>query len=769
MITLSLDEYGDFEGLEKKHQPVFIGGVLYDDADEDGEQYRESCRIRGYYQMAVAEAAKDAEDPGEIRYPEALHSDGNKGRNHNIVRQVKEVIRDTLPEFLKSGTFRGQRIAYSDRNGHRRTLPDRKGRYYVFIILKSAAGMSELLSSKANILAKDDYGSNLYFHMADILVTRLVFYNPRIRKIDNFAFYLATRVSPDLAEDSPIVDEYKKQGYRALPSKKTRNEGSDETRYVYFQLTNPDIYRTVIAEEILDAGRPDITISRFLVNSINYEEHAYNMEYLYLADTVCSFLQFKLPGVKEDEWLNALKSRTEGLIGKPGSLIFGYDGIDSFFAKAWAKYEEGDLYEALSRSFDAGKKKGAFAKHYKEVWFKTLEERILESDDVAAFNIAVQKLKAMLNHNAQDQEKALYILKILEKMAPGVIEKFNTPEANRILYELYDCGVASYCHVGDSRNAEKYFKKCGEYAGYVGLEDYLYTRNRMVVFCCDYFELERAEKISDENIVYQELLTDLKKDLKIPGIREAGYTAMGIARSQRAQVYAFLRDERAEEEFRAALEDLEKGSANYKITQSFLLHYYLDSGNREAWIPEAEDYFGGQRKLNDQLEYILREGSKQDPVINMKYALYVFVKGLYLFRAGEITDRVWKNLQGAEEKFAKKIRKKGWTLTGHPSELIFKYLRLIAISRGETEPEQQYAERMAGCLLYSGCTEEVILKFGETEIAEIKRDRERRDLLSAELFDCMSKEFPAFEKLEKPDDGDARYRWLDEHITFMYR
>ena len=769
MITLSLDEYGDFEGLQNGRRPVYIGGVLYDDADEDGEQFRESLRIRGYYQMAVREAAKGSEDPGKFRYPEALHSNGDKDRDRNVVRPVKELIRNTLPEFLKNGTFQGRRISYIDRTGTRRALPDRKGRYYVFVILKSASGMSELLSSKANILAKDDYGSNLYFHMADILVTRLVFYNPRIGNINNFAFYLGTRVSPDLTEGSPIVDQYKKLGYKAIQSRRSGAEGSDEPRYVYFQLTNPDIYRTVIAEEILDAGRPDITISTFLVNSITYEEHAYNMEFLYLADTVCSFLQFDLPGVKEDEWLNNLKSRTEGLIGKPGSLIFGYDGIDSLFAKAWEKYEEGDYYEALSRTFDAKRKKGAFAKHYREVWFKTLEERIRESTDVSGFNIAVRKLKEMLNHNMQDQDKALYILKILEKMAPGVIEKFNTPEAKRILYELYDCGVSSCCHVGDSRNAEKYFKKCGEYAGYVGLDDYLYTRNRMVVFCCDYFELERAEKISDENIVYQELLTELKKELKIPGVREAGYTAMGIVRSQRAQVYAFLRDERAETEFRTALENFEKGSANYKITQSYLLHYYLDSGNREAWLMEAEDYFGGKRKLIDQLDYILQEGSIQDPVINMKYALYIFVKGLYLFRKEELSDRVWKNLQGAEEKFAKKIRQKDWLITGHPSELIFKYLRLIAIDRGETELEQKYAERMAGCLLYFGCTEEVILKFGEIEIAEKKGDREQRDFLSAELFDVLAKEFLIFRKLEKPEDGDERYRWLDEHITFMYR
>ena len=34
MITLSLDEFGDFEGLQNKKEPVFIGGLLFDDADQ---------------------------------------------------------------------------------------------------------------------------------------------------------------------------------------------------------------------------------------------------------------------------------------------------------------------------------------------------------------------------------------------------------------------------------------------------------------------------------------------------------------------------------------------------------------------------------------------------------------------------------------------------------------------------------------------------------------------------------------------------------------
>ena len=140
------------------------------------------------------------------------------------------------------------------------------------------------------------------------------------------------------------------------------------------------------------------------------------------------------------------------------------------------------------------------------------------------------------------------------------------------------------------------------------MDDYLSTRNKLVVGCCDYFEVARAEKLSDENMRFQERLTGFKKELELPGVGDNGFEAMGKAHSQRGQVYAFKRDRRAEVEFRAALVHFEEASANYKITQSYLLQYYLDTGNMEAYLEEAEGYFGGKTKLIDQLKYIMDEG-----------------------------------------------------------------------------------------------------------------------------------------------------------------
>lgn len=761
MLTYALDEYGDFEGLKHTNEPIYIGGLIFDDYSVNGEERIERKRVKAYYEAVIADAAAEAQNSNGFSYPEALHSDGNGSRDHFVVRPVKEIISTTLAEFIKCGTYKGNKLQYTDKNGTSREFQSRKGEYYIFVILKSDLGMTKLLNQNANILAKDDYASNLYFHMADELISRLIFYNPLIDDITEISLDIATRKSANLANNSKLYKEYKAQGYKA--------EQADGGKYL-FRLTNPDIYRSVIAEEILDAEQPNIKIVKFNVDSIGY--HGWDskgMEFLYLSDSICSVLGFEIDGDNADEWLKCIDARVREITGKTENLIFGYDEIDNIYAKAWVKCSEGDYYKALSIAFDAGKLDGAFAEYYKNLWFKKIEDKIVQSTNVSDFNMAVRKLNETLNNNTLDQDKCFYILGVLERLAPNIEERFHSPEAKRILYTLYDIGVTASCHIGDSRKAEEYFEKCTAYAGLVSLADYLNTRNKLVVFCCDYFEMDRAEELSDENIMYQELLTDLKNELKLPCVSDVGFQSMGKAHSQRGQVYAFKRNDRTEEEFRKALTHFEEGSANYKITQSYLLHYYLDTNNGEAYQAEVLSYFDGKKKLADQLKYIVDEGSKNDPLINMKYALYIYVRALYLFRLPELSDRVWTELQEIEIKFGRKIKKKEWKLTGHPSELIFKYMRLIALARDEAENEEKYAQRMAECLIYHGVTEDAIRKFGELEILDKKGDISSRDELSRELFKQLKDNFAIFESLDIPEDGEDRYNWLGDHITFMYR
>lgn len=756
MLTYALDEYGDFEGLSHVKGPIYIAGLIYDDHSVNGEDSNERKRIKAYYKSVIEDAASHSPNPSDFSYPEALHSNGDKDRDHTVVRPVKEIVRNSIAEFIQDGTYKGDRLP---------SIHDRQGEYHIFVILRSDHGMTKLLRENANILAKDDYASNLYFHMADELISRLIFYNPLISNIKKISLDIATRTSVNLSKDDNLYKEYTAQGYK---------EELKDGKY-HFRLTNPDIYRTVIAEEILDAEQPDIEIEKFDVKSIRYKRNPSNnnlpprMEYLYLSDSICSILGHQIVGNNADEWLKHILNKVKEITGKSQNLVFGYDEIDNHFSKAWTKYLEGDYYKALSITFDAGKLQGAFAEYYRDHWFKILENKIVENANVSDFNMAVRKLYETLNNNTLDQDKCFYILGVLERMAPAMECSFHSLEAKRILYTLYDIGVTASCHIGDSKRAEAYFDKCRTYAGHVSLDDYLSTRNKLVVFCCDYFDLDQAKVLSDENVTYQELLTDLKKELRLPGVRDDGFEAMGKVHSQRGQVYAFRRDPRAEGEFCIALSHFAEGSANYKITQSYLLHYYLDSNNREAYLEEATHYFEGNSTLMGQLSYILSEGARQDPLINMKYALYIYVRALYVFRLPELTTKVWRELQRVENRFGKRIHKKEWRLTGHPSELIFKYMRLIALSRCETALEKDYQERMERCLLYHGATEDAICTFGELEVLDSKGNIAERDTLSLELCRELSNRFDAFAGMQISLDGDSRYHWLEDHLTFMYR
>ena len=101
--------------------------------------------------------------------------------------------------FAKDWTFR-----------HSEDRIDRVGKKYQWIAFYEIMG---ILSD--NYKFKDDYASNLYFHMADELISRLIFNNPLIDDIQEISLDIATRRSALLENNSRLFKEYKKQGYKA--------------------------------------------------------------------------------------------------------------------------------------------------------------------------------------------------------------------------------------------------------------------------------------------------------------------------------------------------------------------------------------------------------------------------------------------------------------------------------------------------------------------------------------------------------------------------
>lgn len=177
MVTISLDEYGEFEKNENK--PLFIAGLIFDDLDKDDEVLAERARIKSYYKKAISDVENTLVESGEytgseLMYPRDLHSNGNRDRDRNVIKPVKLKISETLSEFIEYGTYNQNPLKGEDD----KELPKRKGMYHLFVIIKSADGKKKLLSENAGMLANDEWAANRYFHMASTVVNRLIFHNP---------------------------------------------------------------------------------------------------------------------------------------------------------------------------------------------------------------------------------------------------------------------------------------------------------------------------------------------------------------------------------------------------------------------------------------------------------------------------------------------------------------------------------------------------------------------------------------------------------------
>ena len=323
MITIALDEQGDFEGLYDKDltgAPIFIGGVLFDDFDEEGEFEREKRRIH-HYLRGVSETVGAS-------YPVDLHMN-QRGNNANRVRKVKSKIAETLSEFMRQGVCKSIEGNYKEKL---EKLPKRKGKYYIFANMVCDDGSQKVRSGESTV-AREDYASNLYVHMAEDVVERLIFHNPFIDRIDHVHLELATRRVVLEGEDCDVLaEQYIKLGYQ-----EDRNPEHMVPGKRIFCLTNKDNYRTAIQREMLDTEKRSIQFDSIGVKSIYYGNESSNnrMEFLYLADIICSNLGFALPALESGEMPWESKRRADNYTGHEENLIFVHDTVDFGFRKAW--------------------------------------------------------------------------------------------------------------------------------------------------------------------------------------------------------------------------------------------------------------------------------------------------------------------------------------------------------------------------------------------------------------------------------------------------
>ncbi len=748
MITISLDEYGEFEKEDNK--PLFVAGLIYDDLGDTVEEKIERKRIEAYYRKAIKSVGN------EFMYPNDLHSNGNKKRDTSVVKPVKQKVLETLSEFLEKGTYGGESLADEEDNVFRR----RKGKYHLFVLLKSDTGKISLLKSDANKFARDDFAANRYFHMAGSVVNRILFHNPLYsEQMPPIKIDIATRSTGNVASmDRETAWEFREQSY-------TPKDGN-QAGMKYYSIMNADIYRTLISQEMLNSANTDIQIKELRVKSIQYHPGKDKMEFLYLADSICSILGFRLNGAGAEDWLEQILNRVESLNPANENLVFGYDEIDTYFDKAWTCYERKELFEALSIAFDAKRKAGAFAEHYKRVWFPYLEERIRRNLTPDCFSENVDQLARMIMTNNLDQEKLIYMMQQFEAMVPEVMPLYRSEDVKgAVLYKLYDAGVTAFCHIGDPEKAMYYYDKCMLYLHYIGIDDFITTNSKYAVCLEDEFAWDKALEITRKNVKCQELVSQMKKEIlgcdqKLISQKE------GKTISQMARIMAEQHDPKAEEVFRKALAKLEKGTANYKITQSYLLHFFADMNMQEAFEKEATDYFEGCKTYSQRYRLVSSLTEETHSVFSKEYACYVLIRGLFLFGMNSLDGALWKKLCKLPETWEEQG---GIAPNGHPWEITYKYLQLMAIARNDKKAESRFGSCRRECMENRGKMVIALDLFADAEIAEYAEDDVQRDKITKELAEYLTNNFSTMKEQKFSESGEIRYRELEQYFTFMYR
>jgi hypothetical protein len=312
-----------------------------------------------------------------------------------------------------------------------------------------------------------------------------------------------------------------------------------------------------------------------------------------------------------------------------------------------------------------------------------------------------------------------------------------------ILYQFYDIGISIFSNIGDSKKAMECYDNCSRYAKYVGIETYLNTRNRMVVFLLDEFKFESALQIAQENVVYYEELTTLKELI----FEQDEVHTMNHAKalSQLGQAYAYNGSNEAEDAFLKALRMFEKNSYTYQITLSYLLHYYLDSGEKDKYGKYVVEYLGGNERLSDQLKYILQESTKGFKAnVSLKYALYLFVKGVYLFYLDEIDKKTLAKIRNIEDTVKSYSDIDAGLMKNHPWEIIYKYIALIEKKQNRIDLVEKAKNKIRASLTYSSPVLEVISLYGELSVEQKTgmdyhdKEKELSDILASE-FQCEKK------------------------------
>lgn len=658
MITIALDENGDFENLkqERDKNPLFIAGILYDDKGDAQDQKNERVRLDEYFRRVCQSVGQ--------QYPYDLHV--NKYDNSSAVGKVKEAVNASLPEFFASATFQGKALYKCPR----------RGQYTIFLNLKSRKGKQLLLEKDTSKVVLDSYASNLYVHMAEELMSRLVFHNPYKSDMESLYLELPTRMVVLDTSNTKKIEEYRSLGYKDY---RFQNAVTPDPHKKYLQIANEHNYLMSLNREIIHLDKTKLSLDRLKVNSIYYQAQnkstTQKNAFLYLADSVCSYLARQVKGGgNPSSWIEDFYDLSQQLNGSTKNILFAYDDIDTCFMQAWKAYEQGYFFDALCSLYEVRTSASEMADFYRIHWVPLLEDALMASQNIDCVEDCIRQYSRYSYSNSYKQDLLRYIYMMLKESVQN-LEGLSTWN-KEYSYDFYDTGFTTFNHLGDFSKALACFEKCQELRDYTSIEKHTKTLNKAVVAYIDHHLYDTAKAVSSDIIACEKELLVVRELLPFMGEDKATRSkSYGQSLSQMGQVCAYLQDEEGEAYFLEALQEFEPDSVDYYITLSYLLHFYImqkDQVNYEVWAPK---YFGGFDQLSDQWQYIMSLDGDNAKKLAVKFAIFVYMKALYTFYK-DTAPNALKERCIYIKKELKKFHKEG-EHNGHPWELIYKYIYLL--------------------------------------------------------------------------------------------
>lgn len=735
MLFIALDEQGEFENYyqkaaQGKREVIFIGGIAYQ-CDDENELSEERKRIDEYYKKVFGAAIKNKTK--NLTYQDVLHSRSDDIFN-KLIGRMKKKVEDTIFDFIEKGIYDNQII-----------ISQRKGKYFPIIFMKSDKDKDYILQTK-NALIKDDLSSNLYYHMVRDMLGRVLTQCDTFDGENKYYFDIASRSTTDLTQAQ--ISEYKKIGYDI--SRKNKNGKTIS----FVKLTNDDVYRTVL-KEISDRTRKYDSSVEFQVRSIEYNSSVKNMEFLYLADSICSVC-----GYEASDW-NSVHKKVQKL-GKK-YFMYAYDPVDDIYSNAYEEARNGNYYTALESMYQIKANNDDIAHYYANCHLVELEDLLQNCIDVSTFTKAVISLEKELSSNSCDNQKTLYIVEKLLKVKDNIANRVSTTEFNSIFFKLYSSAMTIYNHNGMNIESDKMFVEAEKYKQYASLIDYLSMRNRRVVFLTDSFRYTEAKAEAEENCRYQVAASKLHQN--VVGDNNVLNTERNKTRSQLGQVYAFLRDDSAEKEFTRAMRGFDKKSANYYITESYLLQFYLDRGYKDKYEKRAKEFFGGHADIKKQLEYIIQIAKEEDPIIHIRFALYLYLKALWLFYTNDITPGLWKRLENLESALI--VKGTNYVFRGYPDQLSLKYLVFIFDNANNTKVRDMYQEKLLRLKNDFDGLLRVIYYYGQIQIKQVLNSGINIDSDVDELWNM----FTAYNKQLGPvvvSSSRDKLNVVEQYLVYTY-